>query len=98
MKIKSAIIFVFSALVMSSPVVAKGGPGGGHGGSHISHAKSGPGEHLVSGYTTKNGTHAAPHYQTNPDGTRNDNYSTRSNINPHTGEAGTKPRDGETPN
>ena len=30
-------------------------------------------------------------------GTRNDNYSTRGNVNPHTGEPGTKPRDGEAP-
>lgn len=68
-----------------------------HGGSHSHSSSSTTSEHAVRGYTTKNGTYVAPHYQTNPDGTRNDNYSTRGNVNPHTGEAGTKPRDGETP-
>jgi len=52
----------------------------------------------VSGYVTSRGTYVAPHYATNPNGTRNDNYSTRGNVNPHTGEPGTKPRDGEEPN
>src|SRR5436190_11818592 len=55
-------------------------------------------DHYVSGYTRKDGTYVAPHYQTNPNSTRNDNYSTRGNVNPYTGQSGTKPRDGETAN
>ena len=31
----------------------------------------------------------------NPDQTRNNNYSTRGNVNPYTSKAGTKPREGE---
>ena len=58
-------------------------------------SSSGTGEHVVSGYTRSNGTYVAPHYQTNANATRDDNYSTRGNTNPHTGIAGTKPRDGE---
>lgn len=37
----------------------------------------------------------APHMQTNPNNTRNDNFSTHGNFNPYTGTEGTKPRDGE---
>lgn len=41
------------------------------------------------GYTTNNGTYVAPHYQTNPNSTVYDNYSTRGNTNPYTGKQGT---------
>lgn len=49
------------------------------------------GDHYVQGYTKKDGTYVAPHMQTNPNATRADNYSTRGNVNPYTGESGTKP-------
>ena len=49
----------------------------------------------VHGYTRKDGTYVQPHYRTSPNSTRNDNYSTRGNINPYTGELGTRPRDNE---
>ncbi|GAB2876136.1 hypothetical protein GCM10027277_51910 [Pseudoduganella ginsengisoli] len=52
-------------------------------------------EHLVSAYYRRDGQFVQPYFATNPDGTRNNNYSTRGNTNPHTGIAGTKPRDGE---
>lgn len=61
----------------------------GHSGGHSS-----SGYHMVSGYTRSNGTYVAPHYQTNPNATRNDNWSTRGNVNPFTGTLGTKPGDG----
>src|SRR5665213_3481153 len=51
-------------------------------------------EHYVRGYTKSDGTYVAPHMQTNPNGTRNDNWSTRGNVNPYTGREGTKPGDG----
>ena len=37
------------------------------------------------------GTYVAPHYQTPPDNTRSNNYGTQGNMNPHTGEWGTRP-------
>lgn len=49
----------------------------------------------VRGYTRRDGVEVQPHYRTTPNSTRNDNYSTRENINPYTGEWGNKPRDGE---
>jgi len=43
----------------------------------------------VKGYTKSNGTYVAPHYRSSPNATRYDNYSTRGNVNPYTGKAGT---------
>jgi hypothetical protein len=45
--------------------------------------------HYVRGYVTKNGTYVAPHYQTNPDSSRLNNWSSQGNYNPYTGKAGT---------
>ena len=47
----------------------------------------------VRGYTRKDGTYVAPYHRTAPNGTKNDNYSTKGNVNPYTGQAGTKPGD-----
>lgn len=58
----------------------------------------GQGEHYVQPYTRSNGTYVEGHYRTNPNATKNDNYSTFPNINPHTGKMGTKPGDSYTPN
>ncbi len=44
----------------------------------------------VRGYTKKDGTYVAPHERSAPDGNRNNNWSTRGNINPYTGQEGTK--------
>lgn len=44
----------------------------------------------VRGYVNKNGTYVAPHYRSNPNSTTLDNYSTKGNINPYTGQPGTK--------
>ena len=51
--------------------------------------------HAVRGYTRKDGTYVAPHMQTNPNSTRSDNWSTRGNVNPYTGQAGTKDPDAQ---
>lgn len=46
--------------------------------------------HAVSGYTTQSGTVVQPHYQTNSNSTQLDNYGTRGNVNPYTGQVGTR--------
>jgi hypothetical protein len=51
---------------------------------------SNPSSHYVSPYTTQNGTTVQGHYQTNPNGTQMDNYGTRGNFNPYTGQTGTR--------
>lgn len=45
--------------------------------------------HRVEGYTRRDGTYVAPHYQTNPDSSRTNNWSSQGNYNPYTGRAGT---------
>ena len=51
-----------------------------------------PKEHSVSGYTRSNGTQVRAHDRSNPDGARNNNWTTEGNTNPHTGKDGTLPR------
>jgi hypothetical protein len=50
---------------------------------------SNPNSHSVSGYTRSNGTYVQPSQATNPNGTQNDNYGTRGNVNPYNGTTGT---------
>ncbi|HZS64239.1 MAG TPA: hypothetical protein VFA53_07065 [Xanthobacteraceae bacterium] len=50
---------------------------------------SNPNSHYVNPYTRSDGTYVAPHYQTNPNNTQYDNYGTRGNYNPYTGQYGT---------
>ena len=95
---KIALAAIGALVVTASPALARGGHGGGHSGGHSSSSSSSSsGEHYTRSYTTRSGTFVQGHYSTNPNGTRNDNYSTRGNVNPHTGEEGTKPSD-STPN
>ena len=51
---------------------------------------SAAGSRSVRGYTTSRGTYVAPHRATNPNRTKLDNWSTKGNVNPYTGKAGTK--------
>jgi hypothetical protein len=51
---------------------------------------SNPSSHQTQGYTTQSGSYAQPHFQTNPNNTQMDNYSTRGNLNPYTGAVGTR--------
>jgi hypothetical protein len=44
----------------------------------------------VRGYSRGNGTYVQPHYRSNPDGNRYNNWSTYPNVNPYTGRMGTK--------
>jgi hypothetical protein len=43
----------------------------------------------VKGHYRNNGTYVSPHYRTAPDRSLTNNYSTRGNINPYTGNIGT---------
>jgi hypothetical protein len=42
----------------------------------------------LNGYTRQNGTYVNPYVRSNPNGTGFDNYSTKENTNPYTGERG----------
>jgi hypothetical protein len=47
------------------------------------------GQHRVRSYYRRDGTYVPEHYRTNPNSSRTDNWSSRGNYNPHTGEIGT---------
>jgi len=46
-------------------------------------------DHASKGHTNAGKEHA-PAHATNPNNTKADNYSTKGNVNPYTGKAGTK--------
>ncbi|MEJ1966491.1 MAG: hypothetical protein WDO56_35115 [Gammaproteobacteria bacterium] len=48
------------------------------------------GPHTVKGHTTKKGVYVPPHRATNPDASKQNNWSTKGNVNPYTGKPGTK--------
>lgn len=43
----------------------------------------------VDGHLRRDGAYVAPHYRSAPNHTPFDNYSTRGNVNPYTGQSGT---------
>ncbi len=44
----------------------------------------------VKGYYKQNGTYVEPHYRSSPNSTTYDNFSTKGNVNPYTGQEGTR--------
>lgn len=44
---------------------------------------------FVPGYIRKDGAYVQPHFKTEPNSTKLDNYSTQGNVNPYTGQRGT---------
>ena len=97
MKHVLALLALAVGLTVSGSAGAKGGHGGSHSGGGHSHSSggskskpSGGGTHTVRGHTTKNGTYVAPHRQTNPNGSKRDNWSSKGNTNPDTGKSARK--------
>lgn len=43
----------------------------------------------VKGYYKQNGTYVEPHYRSSPNNTKADNFSTKGDVNPYTGQEGT---------
>jgi hypothetical protein len=54
------------------------------------YAEARGGSHARSGYIKRDGTYVSPSRATNPNSTKMDNWSTKGNVNPYTGKAGTK--------
>jgi hypothetical protein len=44
----------------------------------------------VDGYARKDGTYVAPHHRSDPNHTKDDNWSSKGNENPYTGKKGYK--------
>jgi hypothetical protein len=51
----------------------------------------------VQPHVTKNGTYIEGHHRAAPNQTVEDNYGTKGNYNPYTGQSGTQPRSYEQP-
>ncbi len=51
---------------------------------------SNPQSHTISPYVNSQGTYVQGSHATNPNSTQMDNYSTRGNVNPYTGNVGTR--------
>ncbi|MBW8458647.1 MAG: hypothetical protein K0M58_09425 [Thiobacillus sp.] len=47
-------------------------------------------DQYVKGHTRSDGTYVAPHYRSSPNSVQYDNYSTKGNSNPYTGERGSQ--------
>jgi hypothetical protein len=97
--VKPAILFIVALLGFAdrSDFEAFARGGGGYSSGH-SATSSGSGHvnsnsHSTPGYTRKDGTHVEGYRSTNPNGMRDDNYSTQGNVNPQTGKVGTKSGD-----
>jgi len=86
MRLLGAALAACLCLFFSQQLEARGG--GGRGGARSVGASNG-GHHSVRGYTRRDGTYVAPHRATNPNATKMDNWSTKGNVNPFTGKAGT---------
>lgn len=99
------LIIGLLTISLLGPTWAKGGHGGkhsslnhvnGHSGlSYRSHrGASGTGakgeSERVHGYTRKNGTQVHGHDRSTRDNTKNNNWSTKGNLNPETGKTGTE--------
>ena len=84
-----------TAVAFSAGVQARGSSSFGHSSYKSSYSTGVRSDHSVAGYTRSNGTYVRPAHATNPDTTKNNNYSTKGNVNPYTGKYGTKSRDGE---
>lgn len=93
LKFLGAILIALSLFSFGDGALARGG---GHSSSHSYSGQSSTGYHSVGGYYRTNGTYVAPHFQTNPNGTKSDNWSTKGNVNPFTGQPGTKPLNAPT--
>jgi hypothetical protein len=92
MKNVTALAALAILLALSSNTYARGSSFGGHSSSHSSYSSYSRSDHTISGYT-RGGTYVSPSHAKNPDATRNNNYSTKGNVNPYTGKPGTKSRD-----
>lgn len=47
-------------------------------------------DQYVNGYTRSDGTYVQGYHRSSPNHTQHDNYSTKGNVNPYTGEKGYK--------
>jgi len=89
------VVVLFGVLAASTPSMAQYGGYGqrnGYGGYGSSTYGSGSNTrtHTVQPHISGSGSYVPGHQRTNPNNTQFDNYGTRGNINPYTGQQGTR--------
>jgi hypothetical protein len=85
MLVRKVLTVVLSALLVIGISNVSFARGSSHSSSHHS-----SGDVHVHGYYNSHGTYVAPHMRSHPDGIFDNNWSTKGNVNPYTGEWGTK--------
>ncbi|PTM52308.1 hypothetical protein [Phreatobacter oligotrophus] len=87
-------VFVGLLVVFATPSFAQyygsGQRGYGGYGSNTYGSGSNSSSHTVQPHITNQGTFVPGHQRTNPNSTQYDNYGTRGNVNPYTGQQGTR--------
>lgn len=74
--------------LLASPAMAQYGSKSNNSGYQTYGTGSNPRSNSVDGYTNKNGTYVQPYQRTNPNNTQYDNYNSRGNTNPYSGQTG----------
>ena len=90
---KKLIGLFLATLIAGAPIQGFARGGGGHSSSSSGHlTRTGyvnPSTHYTNGYYRHDGTYVHGYHATNPNSTGTDNYSTKGNVNPWTGQPGT---------
>lgn len=100
MKVTYYSVYILLALSVIQPSWARGSSYGGFSHSYRTSGPSlrglgaypvgKPSEHYTRSYMRRDGASVPGHYATNPNHTKLDNWTTRGNVNPHTGKEGTR--------
>jgi hypothetical protein len=84
-------IIAAAALLGALTCVAQAGSLYGRGfGPGLRGSGSNPNSHYVAPNIRSDGAYVRGHYRTNPNSTQLDNFGTRGNYNPYTGQTGTR--------
>lgn len=81
--------FLFAASVIIATGYGSAFARGNSQGYNYGYSSSGN-SHSTQGHYRSNGTYVESYRSTNPNGSKHDNWSTKGNVNPYTGKAGTK--------
>jgi uncharacterized protein YgiM (DUF1202 family) len=87
------LILILATILLIAPTAfpqRSGRSGSRSSSSSSSRSASTNGAVHVRGYTKKDGTYVAPHMRSRPDGIFENNWSTKGNVNPYTGQPGTR--------
>jgi len=82
-------LLIAVALTLAATATAQAQSRGLYGSSTYGTGSS-PQSHTISPYVNSHGTYVGGSHATNPNSTQMDNYSTRGNVNPYTGNVGTR--------